>query len=103
MTAVMYGRPGAYLRYVSELCGVDISDGVFSDCVEIKATRDLLVHNHSEINDVYLAKAGAKARGTLGDPVRVDSSYFAHCVGVLTRIFGIVERDTGHKFPPKDP
>ena len=102
LAAVMYGRPEAYLRYISDLCGIDISDSVFQDYIEIKATRDLVVHNDSEINHVYLAKAGSKARGNLGDPVGVDSNYFAHCVGVLTRISGIIERDTGRKFPPNE-
>ncbi len=101
LTSVMYGKPDAYLRYASELCGIDISDVVFQDYIEIKATRDLLVHNDSEINSVYIEKVGTKARGKLGDPINVDVDYFAHCVGVFTRISGIIERDTGRKFPPK--
>lgn len=102
LTSVMYGKPEGYLRYISELCGIDVTDDVFQDYIEIKATRDLLVHNDSEVNHMYLSKAGKKARGKLGDPVHVDSDYFSRCVGILTRISGIVERDTGRKFPPKD-
>jgi hypothetical protein len=43
---------------------------------ELKATRDILVHNRAVINDIYLRKAGPRARGTLGDRIIVSGEYF---------------------------
>jgi len=100
--SVMFSRPQAYIRYISEICGVDFSDEVFACYYEIKATRDLLVHNDSKINAVYLSKAGTKARGQIGDPVPINGFYFRHCVAVLSRISGIVSRDSHKKFPPRE-
>lgn len=99
LTTVMYGRPEAYIRYLGEVAGVDVTDEVFPQYLEIKATRDLIVHCRSEINSVYLAKAGACARGKIGDAISVDRTYFEYCIAVFTRISGIIERDTNTKFP----
>jgi hypothetical protein len=66
LMSVMYEKPEAYIKYVSEICGVDLADGVFEDYLEIKATRDLLVHNRSEVNVVYLTKVGRRPVASWG-------------------------------------
>ncbi len=38
------------------------------------ATRDLVVHNSGVTNELYLQKAGKKARGALGARLTVDKS-----------------------------
>lgn len=104
---VFYGSPETYFRYLSAIGGVTLTDAALQGYLEIKATRDLLVHNTGVINETYLSKAGAKARGALGETVAVDTKYFDHCVATLKRVAGIVKRDTGKQFPhakrEKDP
>lgn len=97
--AVFYSRPDAYIGYFCELVGADGSDRAFADFIEIKATRDLLVHGEAVVNQIYLDKSGSRARGALGQSVSVDESYFSHFVRTVTRISGIVERDSNKKFP----
>ena len=42
---------------------------------EVKAARDILEHNAGVMNEVYLRKAGKKARYTAGEHVEIDDSY----------------------------
>jgi hypothetical protein len=42
---------------------------------EMKAARDILEHNAGVVNDIYLRKAGKKARYTAGEYVEIDDSY----------------------------
>jgi hypothetical protein len=42
---------------------------------ELKATRDLFEHNAGVVNDIYIRKAGKKARYVAGDYVEIDDSY----------------------------
>jgi hypothetical protein len=51
------------------------SDDEIDALAEVKATRDVLEHNAGVVNDVYLRKAGKKARHALGDRVEIDDNY----------------------------
>ena len=73
-------------------------DEAFSDYIEIKATRDLLVHNAGRINHIYISKAEDKARGDIGDKVVIDENYFNHCIAVMKRVSVVVQRDIESKF-----
>jgi hypothetical protein len=42
---------------------------------EVKATRDILEHNAGIVNEIYLRKAGKKARHTPGDQIEIDDTY----------------------------
>ena len=42
---------------------------------EVKASRDIIEHNAGVVNEVYLRKAGKKARFAVGDRVVIDESY----------------------------
>lgn len=95
---VFYAAPLIYFEYFNAVTGVGVNEDVFEDYIEIKATRDLLVHNTGHINSIYLHKAGSKARGESGDKVVIDSEYFDHCLAVMKRVSGIVQRNIEKKF-----
>ena len=44
--------------------------------IEIKSTRDLLVHNNGIINDIYISKTKENARDEIGNPISCDGDYF---------------------------
>jgi hypothetical protein len=96
---VFFAQPKAYLEYVSKVAGLKADDPSFDSYVEIKATRDLVIHNHGIVNAVYLQKAGKKARGALGQAISVDSAYFDGAIATLKRVSGIIKRDVEKTFP----
>ena len=101
LNSVFYAAPKAYLEYLSKIAETKVTDPAFDDYIELKATRDLLVHNSRVVNSTYLNKAGQKARGAEGDRIAVDSGYFDRSLATLKRISGIIKRDVEITFPTK--
>lgn len=102
LNSLFYAAPEAYLTYLNNIASVDTSDSAFLDYIEIKAARDIIVHNSGTINKIYLAKAGDRKRGELGERLLMDSRYFGHCVATLRRLSGIIRRDVDKNFPEKN-
>jgi hypothetical protein len=101
INGVFYARPKEYLNYLSKIIGVDTEDNSFLDYLEIKASRDILIHNSNVANATYLSKAGTKARVAVGENLSVDSEYFDKSLGTLKRLSGILKRDVEKSFKPK--
>jgi hypothetical protein len=95
---ISYATPKEYLEYLENILGIDITDPAFLDYIEIKATRDLLIHNSGIINQIYLTKVGEKKRGELGQSISIDTAYFNHCMATLKRLSGIITRDIAKTF-----
>jgi hypothetical protein len=92
LNEVSYASPKDYLEYVNKVIGVDTSDDSYLNYLEIKATRDLIIHNSGVVNDVYLYKSGIKKRGELGEMVKVDVEYFNHCIATLKKVSHSISR-----------
>ncbi|MFT3880602.1 MAG: hypothetical protein QM703_13175 [Gemmatales bacterium] len=99
LSALMYGKPRVYLDYAGKVAGFDTTDKAFDKYVEIKATRDLIIHNSAVANEVYLQKAGKLSRGALGATLPVNKEYYHHCMAVFKRLSGIIKRDTTKAYP----
>lgn len=95
---VSRASPRDYLEYLGNIASIDTSDPAFLDYIEIKAARDLIVHNSCVVNNIYLAKVGKKKRGKVGEKLDIDADYFNHCIATLKRIAGIVKRDVEKNF-----
>ena len=83
--------------HVAKLLSVK-SDPSFADYYEITATRDLVVHNNCVVNALYLEKAGAKARGALGEKLSVDEAYYYDSLAKLKKVSGAIKRDIEKKY-----
>jgi len=101
LSGVFYAQPKAYLEYSKKVIGIEDEDEAFEHYLEMKATRDLLVHNGGVVNSTYLAKAGLHARGKMGKKLVVDSTYFDQGVAALKRMSGIIKRYSERNFPIK--
>jgi len=95
---VSYATPQNYLRYFQEITGCSTDKDEFADYIEIKATRDLIIHNSGIINETYKTKVGEKSRGTIGDKIAVDKTYFDHSIATMKRISGLIRKDTEKAF-----
>lgn len=99
ISKVFFASPTVQFAYLSEIAGIDVNDEAFPKFYELKATRDLLVHNVGIANDHYINKAGPKARAKIGEKVVVDREYFDSSVALVKRISGIIKRDAAKTFP----
>jgi hypothetical protein len=97
LNEVMYASPAQYAAYFEKVTGFGLGSHL-GEYIELKATRDLLVHNDGTINDIYLGKAGASARGSAGQKIAVDTAYFEHSVRTLKNISSTIYRGLLDKY-----
>ncbi len=83
-----YSKPSDQLEYIKKLLSIEIDEDLWNSWVEIKASRDLIVHNNCIINKVYLDKAGDRARGDAGKIIKVDEAYFEYVIITAKRLVG---------------
>lgn len=98
LCTVFYASPRDYLTYFHQITGVRTNNSVFSDFIEIKATRDLLVHNSGKVNEIYLAKAGTTSRARNGQTIPLDKDYFDHSLMTLKKLSTIVSNGICNAF-----
>jgi hypothetical protein len=61
---------------------------LINQLIELKASRDLIVHNDGNINKKYMDKAGLLARGELGDAINITNEYFGNSLSTIKSIIG---------------
>jgi hypothetical protein len=91
LQAVFYARPAAYFEYLERVIGISLDQQSSQAWIEMKATRDLIVHNSGLVNQIYLDKAGSKARATLNSVVPLDRVYFEQSVATMKSLVGKAE------------
>lgn len=99
---VMHASPSQYSMYFEKVVGFNLGENV-ARYVEIKATRDLLIHNDGLINEIYIAKAGKFARGDINERISVDSQYFEESVRNLKNISSTIYRGLMDKYGDSAP
>jgi hypothetical protein len=77
LNELKYDRPRAWFDYLNRIVnlGCPTQDEI-ERVAEMKAARDLVIHNAGIVNAIYLDKAGSKARYALGETVVIDRAYF---------------------------
>lgn len=83
---VMYDRPLNYFKHLRVITGFEIPGSLQAAFLEIKASRDVLVHNQGTVNALYLEKSGSSGRGKLNEKLVFDDKYFAMSMGVMKQI-----------------
>lgn len=77
LNELSYKSPADFATSVEEFLSIKLFEcPAFHRYVELKATRDIHVHNRGFANDTYQKKAGSHARAKNGRFLPVDISYF---------------------------
>jgi len=84
--SIFYSSPADYFRSTEDTLSINIPENYKHQYCEVKATRDLLVHNSGIINSQYLAKAGKLVRGAVGETVPLDGDYLQESFRTMKRI-----------------
>ena len=82
----MFGKPTEYLNAAAKVLGIKNDPKIVDDYIEIKASRDIIVHNSGTINRLYVDKAGLKGRGNVGEALKIDYQYFRSVIEVVKRL-----------------
>ena len=76
LNSLIYAKPADYFGYIQKVLSIKLRSDVTSEFIEIKATRDVVIHNNGLVNSTYLRKVGKAARAADGEEITVDSTYF---------------------------
>lgn len=98
LQAIFYAKPKDYCAYFKAVSELDIFPEQFAAFFEIKATRDLIVHNSLVVNDKYLEKADKLRRGELGDKLKVTKDYFENSISAMKNLSNIIDKKTHEKY-----
>lgn len=80
LNELKYERPTAWFDYLSKIVKLGCpTDDEIERIAEMKAARDLIIHNSGIVNKTYLDKAGTKARFAVGDQLVIERPYFDDC------------------------
>src|SRR5260370_1898193 len=73
---IKYQRLGEWFEYLKRLTNLDLSTvEEIQELAEIKASRDILIHNNGIANATYVSKAGSKARFKVGEELEIPEPY----------------------------
>lgn len=86
MQGIFYGAPTRYFEYIEAVLNIKVPADLKTQFVEIKATRDVIVHNSGKANETYLEKAGDLARARDNEKLAVNSEYFSSTISHLKRL-----------------
>lgn len=77
LNEITYKSPKDYAAEFEKFTGVKLLESpAFHKYIELKATRDIHIHNRGIVNDIYASKAGILARVKNGEYLPVDIPYF---------------------------
>lgn len=90
LTSLFYAAPSLQMEYLQAVTGVKLPEDVVASWLEIKATRDVIVHNSGLANATYLRKAASKARAKDGDDLPMNDKYFGSALADMKSFVGKV-------------
>ncbi|MCI2263385.1 hypothetical protein [Xanthomonas indica] len=90
LVSLFYASPALQMEYFQAVTGVKLDDEILQKWIEIKATRDIVVHNSGVSNSTYVRKAGEQARAGEGEILPLDDAYFAEALSVMKSFVGRV-------------
>jgi len=91
---LMFAKPRDYLDKASKVLSIELEPDTIEAYIEIKASRDIIVHGSGVANKVYLEKSKDAARAKLGEELPIDRNYFKSVVVNLKKLSGQIQTKT---------
>ncbi len=100
---IAYKSPTDYAAEFEKYTGVNLLENpVFHKYIELKATRDIHIHNGGIANDIYLTKAGVSARVKSGEYLPVTIQYFLSSYEQCLQLNEILENEIDKIWPSEE-
>lgn len=98
---IFYSNLNEQIRILQDISGVQINSNILDidNLIEIKETRNLLLHNNLIVNDLYLNKTkGVKRAHKKGDVINIDKEYFEKSILHILRILEDITNQVRDKY-----
>jgi hypothetical protein len=98
-----YKSPRDFAKSFESFTGVNLLESpAFHRYIEVKATRDVFIHNRGVANQVYLRKSGSHARATMGSKVPCEIGYFLESYEACLQLTEWLESGLNGVWPSSD-
>jgi hypothetical protein len=95
-----YKSPKDFAEEFSKYVGINLLEKpTYHKYIELKATRDIYIHNQGVANEIYLSKADTLARVKSGQFLPVDIQYFLQSYECCLQIIEILEEALNKIWP----
>jgi hypothetical protein len=89
LNELKYKRPKEWFEYLGKLVKISGPSKEESEkFTEMKASRDVLIHNAGVVNEVYREKAATQARYSVGERVAIPHRYFLNSAKLVAKMIG---------------
>jgi hypothetical protein len=83
---IMYDRPANYFKHLKAIAGIELESAIQQEFIEIKASRDVFVHNQSIANLLYVEKSGSRARAKVDEKLPITEIYFKDSMTLMKKV-----------------
>ena len=98
-----YKSPLEFAESLEQLLSINLMEcPAFHRYIEVKATRDIFIHNRGIANDIYVRKSGSHARVKSGQQLPTDSQYFLESYESCLQIAEWLEKQLHDKWHSSD-
>jgi hypothetical protein len=94
----LYAKPAEYLAYVASILEVEVPGEAAEAFIEVKATRDIVVHGDGKANERYIEKSGNRARVALGEVLLIDNAYFDSAIATMKSLIFQLNQSVSVKY-----
>jgi hypothetical protein len=100
LNEIAYKSPKEFAEEFKNYIGINLLEKpTYHKYIEIKATRDIHIHNSGIVNNIYLSKADTMARVKAGDFLPVDIQYFLESYECCLQLTEILEESLNKIWP----
>ncbi len=100
LNEIAYKSPKEYAEEFNKYVGINLLENpIFHKYIELKATRDIHIHNAGTANDIYINKAGQLARVKSGNYLPVSVQYFLQSYEACLQLTEILESELNKIWP----
>ncbi|MDX9695590.1 MAG: hypothetical protein RBT49_07340 [Bacteroidales bacterium] len=85
---LFYSSPSDYLLYIKKGLGIELKEETWKVWIELKAKRDLIVHNKGVVNTIYQTKIGDSSNTKIGDKIYCDLESFGKMISFVKKMVG---------------
>ena len=104
LNELKYERLADWFAYLDRLTNLDRpTAGEIEKLAEIKASRDILVHNNGIANATYVSKAGILARYNVGDKLEIPEQYHRASWEIINKVVRDISAAAIAKIRPSHP
>ena len=77
LNELSYKSPKEFSQECEELISINLLEcPAYHKYIEIKATRDIYIHNLGVVNELYISKVESHTRGSIGETLPMTTQYF---------------------------